>query len=656
MGEKPESGFEAWEKETKAKLADKKTRTDFVWITGSLPRARLIEGPFEFVNGDEKVCRETRVESKQFQRHFVAETITGYIGHSSQKSDATKDAWFIDIWIDPDDRPEMIGFQLLHGDYGRLGWKTDNYETYFWGEDASETLDKQHPWSDPKRVKRIGDLPEESGWVRLRVPFGERVKPVGGQDFEAAGMSWLQTGGRVRWHDSGLELRTDKATALRLGETAMRKWWEKPWNRQVFERRFEYVAKAVRTDAKKRDELQKEIVLDAYREQSQPEELAELQAIERELALIRADAMPVLVSRQTAQQKTTRLLNRGDFSDKTGPIMSPETPDFLNNALPKSATRLDLAKWLFNDKNSLTPRVYVNRLWYQFFGRGLSNSLGDSGSQGEWPSNVLLLDWLACEFRDSGWDRDHMVRLITATKAYQLSSQPTTGLEKADPNNQYHARQSRFRLTAESIRDSALLAAGLLKLSDQVPNESFFPYQPGVYWKVSDKVMFGSRHLNWNTSESDSQYGRTMYTFWKRQNIHPTLLAFDAPTRQECTAKRNITNTPGQALALLNDPIFVEAARVLATKICEPSDLDDEQRLALAYRKVLQREPSEEELKTLLSLLETNRAQYRQNSSDARALLDIGQTDPPAKNIAEVSAWTIITRIVLNLHETLTRK
>ena len=203
---------------------------------------------------------------------------------------------------------------------------------------------------------------------------------------------------------------------------------------------------------------------------------------------------------------------------------------------------------------------------------------------------------------------------------------------------------------------SALLAAGLLKTTSVAPAHSFFPYQPDPYWTRSDKVMFGSRHMNWATSPDTTQYHRSIYTFWKRQNIHPTMLAFDAPTRQECTAKRNITNTPGQALALLNDPIFVEAARVLAMAINRKNHLSDRDRLTKAFLAALQRQPSVDEQKILIELLNTLRERYKADPDEAAQLLAIGQTLPPSLELApEIAAWTGVTRAILNLHEFLNR-
>lgn len=653
-------GLDEWESQTIADLKDSKSRGEFAWAPTRLPAPRVYEGEFTLETLEEKPARLTHASRDELNRHHAAELMTGFLDPKGQTTDAKRDAWYVDVWIDPDDRPDMVGFQVSNGKYGRLGWSTANYETYYWGNDTSGQLDQTQSWSDPARVLRVGDLPKESGWIRLRVPFEQQIKPVGGKTFERCGMAWLHSGGQVGWGDSGLELRTDKATALALGETAVRRWWERPKNRQVYQRRVDFLAAALRESDDKRDALEKELIAAAYLEQSQPDLIRELRAKESELFLLRAAAMPVLVSKRSDSRKTTRLLHRGDYQDKTGPIMTPSVPEFLGGQAERRSeqtlNRLDLARWLFSDDNPLVARVFVNRLWHQFYGRGISDTLEDAGTQGEWPSNLELMDWLACEFRESGWDRNHMIRILTSTKAYQLSSKPTADLRQRDPANRWHARQSRFRLTAESIRDSALHTAGLLKSTTEIPLQSFFPYQPSPYWTRSDKVMYGSRHMLWETSPDRNQYHRSLYTFWKRQNIHPTMLAFDAPTRQECTAKRNITNTPGQALALLNDPIFVEAARVLAMRVCGNGPADDEKRIDQLYRLALQRSANPAEIQVLSELLAGQRQIYGNDQDAATRLVSIGQAAPPTKDEAsEIAAWTIVARTVLNLHEFLNR-
>ena len=658
LSEKSDRGLREWESEIMPALKDTKTRKDFVWVPAQLPAPRIIEGAFESVVDGTRSVRETTVQEGAFHRHHAAEFITGFVQGRSQKTDEQEDAWYVDVWLDPENPPEMVGFQISHGDYGRLGWRTANYETYYWGDDRFGHLAQAQSWNDPKRVKRIGDLPMTGGWTRLRVRFDQLIPSVPGQAFVAVGMAWLQCSGRVQWGGSGLELRTDKVTALELGETAVRKWWEVPWNRQVYQRRAAFVSDAIRTSAKERSDLHSEVVLDAFREKTQPKLMERLRRLESDLHQLRADAMPVLVSRQTLKPKTTRVVNRGDYSDKTGPLVLPVVPEFLKSSQAVGVTqdRLNLANWLFQEARPLVARVFVNRLWHQFFGRGLSETLEDSGMQGDWPSHVALLDWLASEFVSSGWDRQHMIRLLTSSMAYQLSSTPSKDLALRDPGNRWHARQGRFRLTAEVIRDSTLQAAGLLTTTATVPHQSFYPYQPAPYWNRSDKVMFGSRHLAWDPSLGAGQYHRSLYTFWKRQNIHPTMLAFDAPTRQECTAKRNITNTPGQALALLNDPIFVEAARVMAERLCGESTDGDDEKIQLAFEWALQRRATAEEVAVLRDLLVEQRQFYSRSLTDASRLLSIGfAPSPDSETAPEIAAWTVLARTILNLHEFLNR-
>jgi hypothetical protein len=303
----------------------------------------------------------------------------------------------------------------------------------------------------------------------------------------------------------------------------------------------------------------------------------------------------------------------------------------------------------------MTARVFVNRLWQQFYGRGISDTLVDSGNQGDWPSHPDLLDWLAAEFIDSGWDVRHMIQLMVSTEAYRLSSVPDPKTAEIDPKNRLITRQWPHRLEAEEIRDAALAAAGVLKKSVEIPTKSFFPYQPDAYWEQSNKIMFGSRYQIWETARGEDQHQRSLYTYWKRQNPHPSMLAFDAPTRQECTPQRAVTNSPGQALALLNDPIFIEASRLLARRVMV-SSTDEPTRIANLFRFALQREPSPRETEVLTPYVLKWKAHFQTNSGDAQALLAIGQKQTsPALPAEEHAAWTNLARLVLNLHEFLTR-
>jgi hypothetical protein len=351
--------------------------------------------------------------------------------------------------------------------------------------------------------------------------------------------------------------------------------------------------------------------------------------------------------------------------DESGPLMHPALPDYLlkapspanqnlaqetPHASERSLNRLDLAAWLVSKENPLTARVTMNRLWKHFFGTGLSKVLDDLGTQGETPVNPKLLDQLACEFIDSGWSFKHMVRAIVLSRTYRQSSQADASALALDPLNRWTARQSPFRMDAEFVRDYALAHAGLLARS--IGGRSAKPYQPDGYW---DSLNFPTR--TYTPDASDQQYRRGLYTWWQRTFLHPSLMAFDAPSREECCAERNRSNLPQQALVLLNDPTYVEAARGLAHRtLTNRSALTDPQRIEWMFTQVLCRQPSRSEQNALLELLDKQRVNYRANPESA---LRLGQTGlfQPGQSIdpTEWAAWTHPARVLLNLHETITR-
>jgi len=307
-------------------------------------------------------------------------------------------------------------------------------------------------------------------------------------------------------------------------------------------------------------------------------------------------------------------------------------------------------------ENPLTARVVVNRLWKMFYGTGLSKSLEDLGSQGEWPTHPELLDWLACEFRngpstDSGraWDVKHMVRLMVTSRAYRQTSFASPELKEADPFNRLVARQSRFRLDAEFVRDNALAISGLLV--EKVGGESVKPYQPGGYWEF---LNFPPRQ--YVADKGEGQYRRGLYTHWQRSFPHPSLTNFDAPSREECTASRVISNTPQQALTLLNDPTYVEAARVFAERIIGSGGTDMQERLQYAWRTALGRPARADEVEVLADLYAKHRQEYQADTKAAEAIAAAGDASR-AKGVdaVELAAWTSVSRTLLNLHETITR-
>ena len=362
--------------------------------------------------------------------------------------------------------------------------------------------------------------------------------------------------------------------------------------------------------------------------------------------------IPYVMETVATEPLVTRVLDRGNWMDESGEVVEPGTPTFLPALAVEGrrANRLDLAGWLVSPQNPLTARVFVNRLWRNYFGKGISAALDDLGSQGKLPANPELLDWLAVEFRESGWDVKHMVRLIVTSSAYRQGSH-SPAAEEQDPLNLLFARQSRYRLEAELVRDNALAVAGLL--TPAVGGPSFYPYQPDGYYANCN--TFGG-DLSYPISPGEEQYRRGMYTFWKRSFLHPSMLAFDAPSREECTADRPASNTPLQALVLLNDPTYVEAARVFAQHIIEQGGGTAGERLHFAFQRALSREPLPEEVGLLTQFLESQSTHYTAAPEEAQALVSTGQYPMPADlSKPELAAWTAIARTILNLHEVITR-
>jgi hypothetical protein len=289
----------------------------------------------------------------------------------------------------------------------------------------------------------------------------------------------------------------------------------------------------------------------------------------------------------------------------------------------------------------------MNRYWKQFFGNGLSNVLDDLGSQGEWPSHPELLDWLAHTFRSSGWDTKHMIKLIVTSNSYQQKSGTRKDLKDIDPYNRLLAQQSPRRLDAEFIRDNALAISGLLKI-DYTGGPSIFPYQPPGYY---GPLQFPNR--KYIPDQNSEQYRRGVYMHWQRTFLHPMLANFDAPSREECSADRLQSNSPLQALTLLNDPASVEMARAFALRLIsqEASTAD---RIEMAFTRALSRPPRQDESQSMQTFVDQQIKHYSSQPQDATALIS-GVTLPKHINAAELASWIQACRVILNLHETITR-
>jgi hypothetical protein len=381
------------------------------------------------------------------------------------------------------------------------------------------------------------------------------------------------------------------------------------------------------------------------------EAFARYKRLHQELLECRNGRSPTVVT-AAWEPLTTRVLPRGNWQDESGEVVQPATPHFLPGPHPAEGqrlTRLDLARWMVSRDNPLTARTIMNRLWKQCLGTGISAVVDDLGAQGEWPTHPELLDWLAVEFMESGWDFKRMVRLMVLSATYRQESNPTRDLVEADPNNRLLACQTPRRLEAELVRDNALFIAGLLNLDLGGP--SSHPYQPGGYYA---NLQFPDR--DYQPEADERQYRRGVYAHWQRTFLHPMLANFDAPAREECTASRTVSNTPQQALTLLNDPSFVEAARAFAQKLLAARPAADEGKLARAYREALSRNVKPAELESLKSFLAAQRQHFRAHPEEARKLLAVGALPAPEKaDPIELAAWTSVTRVILNLHETTTR-
>jgi hypothetical protein len=374
----------------------------------------------------------------------------------------------------------------------------------------------------------------------------------------------------------------------------------------------------------------------------------------RERLAVLTEAFPTMVMNVAERPRDTFILNRGDYSQPTTKV-GPGTPEAFP-PMPEGApaNRLGLARWATMRGHPLVARVAVNRFWKLFFGTGLVATPADFGAQGEWPSHPELLDWLAVEFQDSGWDVKHLVRLIVQSATYRQSSAASAERLEHDPANRLLARGPRFRLGAELIRDGALKASGLLV--PRIGGPSVNPYTPGDLWR--EVSHYGSTPATAQTFVQDhgeKLYRRSLYTYWKRTAPPPNMTAFDAPNREVCTIARASTTTPLQALVTLNDTQYVEAARGLAGRILGRAG-DDGERLRWAFLEVLSRPPSDREAAILRRTLARERARYASDEAAALAYLGVGESPRDASRPpAEHAAWAQVAAVLLNLSETVTR-
>jgi Protein of unknown function (DUF1553)/Protein of unknown function (DUF1549)/Planctomycete cytochrome C len=442
----------------------------------------------------------------------------------------------------------------------------------------------------------------------------ERATP----ELDAAQVEWEKT--------ARAEAAAKKAPADAVGALAVEADKRTPQQKQAISTYFHAIAPQVK---KERDKL------------------AKLENDRKQLT----QKIPTTLVSMAVEPRVIRVLPRGNWQDDSGEVVAPNVPLFMKplDVKDRRATRLDLADWLISPDNPLTARVFVNRLWKVMYGEGIVKSADDFGTQGSLPSHLKLLDWLAVEFVESGWNVKHLLKLMAMSNSYRQSSAGSNAMRERDPNNVWLARQNRFRLDAEMVRDNALAISGLL--SPKIGGPSVKPYQPAGYWSY---MNFPKR--DWTNDKGEDEYRRGLYTFWCRTFLHPSFAAFDAPTREECTVDRPRSSTPLQALVLLNDPTYVEAARVFAERIVLEGGANTADRLGWAFHRVLSRAVKPEERTVLVALYEKHLAQYGADKDAAKKLVSTGETlSPKDMDVAELAAWTSVARVLLNLHETITR-
>ncbi len=354
----------------------------------------------------------------------------------------------------------------------------------------------------------------------------------------------------------------------------------------------------------------------------------------------------IMVMRHFDDAPVTHVLGRGEYRSK-GDQVSADTPEFLNTISTRGDDRLALAGWMTDPHNPLTARVIANRMWHMFFGRGIVVTLEDFGSQGTPPSHPELLDYLARSLMDDGWDLHLLCRRIVLSATYRQSSAVSDpSVYERDADNVWLARGPKYRLSAEQLRDAALHASGLLV--GTIGGPSVMPYQPTGLWREAGTGK------SYRQSTGDGLYRRSLYTFWKRTAPPPSMLTFDATSRESCTARRELTTTPLQALVLLNDPQYVEASRVLAESLVKNHRKALNNRWSELFRRLISRPPTDRERSVINELYHEQRAYFEADNTRADQLLKVGaRPASQSTDRADLSATTVVVQTIIAYDETI---
>jgi len=611
---------------------------EFIWIEDETPAGAQLQGdtPWEFVAAPDHPVhtgmKSTRRKADAMSQHF-------FTGATSGLKIGADDKLFAYCWLDPTNPPKTVMLQFNDGNWNHRA---------FWGEDTIA-----FGAGDLPEHRLMGPLPPTGQWVRLEVDAAHVGLAAGA---ELNGWAFTQFGGTVYWDHAGSFTKTPQGSQAFESQLA----WEAADRALEKSTAPQPVRDAIKLDADKRTPDQAKLIRDHFVQFVHPKTRTVFEPFQQQVDGMTkqrnetdAAIAITMIMEDLAQPRDTFVLKRGEY-DKPGEKVEANVPAMFP-PLPEGApkNRLGLAKWLVDPSHPLTARVAVNRYWQQYFGVGIVKTAEDFGMQGQWPTNPKLLDWLAVEFVESGWDIKAFQKLIVMSSTYRQVSSVSPELLSVDPENALLARGARFRLDAEVVRDSALAMSGLL--AEAYGGKSVRTYQPDGIW---ESVAFvGSTTQNYKRDDGAALYRRSLYTFWKRTAPPPSLMAFDAPSRETCVARRARTNTPLQALVLMNDTQYVEASRHLAARMMTEGGDSAAKQLTFGFQLCTARIPAEHEMQVLIRVHAAQVAHYQANPAEAEKLLVIGaspriaELDPPS-----YAAMTMMANLILNLDETITKE
>jgi mono/diheme cytochrome c family protein len=611
-------------------------RSDFVWVDDDFPKGAKVESngsPLSWVEGDRAFSGQrslARTDTGLAQDFFTKAPQPLLVG--------SQDTLFAYAYIDPTNPPQAIMLQFHTTEWlHRANWGDEDAIVYGDKGTTGKLL--------------MGELPKAGEWVRLEVDVA-KLGLLPGTKID--GIAFTQFGGTVYWDKAGILTATLQED---LSGVSLAAWEQQQMAREQPDLPGE-VKEAIKLPAKRRTPEQKQLIREYYIANVYEPERATFEPMLKEIAGLRKqrdeldNSLPAtMVMRELEKPREAYILKRGQYDQRGDPV--PRGVPSVLPPLPPSDTtnRLDFARWLVSPDHPLTARVTVNRFWQQFFGTGLVKTAADFGAQGEWPSHPELLDWLATEFQQSGWDVKHVLRLMVASAAYRQSSGVTAELLRLDPQNRLLARGPRFRLDAEEIRDNALYVSGLLV--EKMGGRSVRPYQPPGIWEAVGYTT--SNTAKFTQDHGDALYRRSLYTFWKRTAPPPYLTTFDAPSREKYCVRRERTDTPLQALITMNDPAYVEAARHLSERMIQ-HHLEADDRLDFGFRLLTARHPSSLEKAVLKEALNHYLAKYEKDAEAAKKLLSVGESSAnETLDPSELAAYTMVASLLLNLDETLNK-